>query len=470
MSILAAEQITFGYGESELISEISFSLGNGESIALMGANGSGKTTLSQILAGALKPWSGTVYCDDASPWDKQTYIDFRRRIGYVFQNPEDGFVASDVLREIAFAAENFGIPTDELKQNVESLLEQFGLEYFVSIPPLELSGGMKARLAIASALVTGADFLILDEPESFLDWKGRNIFCETLDEIKSSTGVLHVTQSVEIAEKCNKVFAIEDGKILELTDPKPFGFSLREIPDLNGITNHTDNNVLEFCNVEFAYDGASVLDETDFSIKHGEFIGLVGASGAGKTTLALLAAGLLKPTRGKVLRKVKTAIAFQFPERQLFAETVFDDVRYGPNNLGLKNCDEITRQTLELVGIEEKLWRQSPFELSDGQQRRVGLAGVIATKPELLIVDEPFASLDPEGVRLFFILMRELARIGTSVIVISHQTELLQRLVPRIIALAKGNIVFDGEISDLLGNTNLCQEIGIKSCSHENNV
>ncbi len=455
MAYLRAEDIFFGYGDAPILCGASLSLRSGEGVALTGENGSGKTTLSLVLAGVLRPQRGVVEMDGVSPWGDDASF-FRRRIGYVFQNPEDGFVGSDVLREIAFGAENAALPPKRLREKVFGLLELFELADVASRSPLQLSGGMKARLAVASALATDAEFIVLDEPESFLDARGVRHLVEAIREIRHTKGILHITQSPQIASLYDRTVALEGGRVVPGAVPSV-------APRLRTIqTDPTDEILISLEGVTFAYDGDPVLRGVDFRIRRGEFLGLVGASGSGKTTLALLCAGVLRPSGGDVCRRCRVAVAMQFPERQLFAETVIGDVLYGPTSLGIPNAREAAEEALGLVGVDEGLWSRSPFELSDGQQRRVGIAGVLATKADLLIFDEPFAALDAKGVETFFSVLEGLARRRTSVVVITHRTELLPRFASRTVALAAGEVAFDGETEKLLHNPDLCDKVGIR--------
>ncbi|RKZ34572.1 hypothetical protein DRQ33_01850 [bacterium] len=458
MPVLACKNVCFSYDNIPILKDITMSLSVGERIGLLGANGSGKTTLSLLMAGALKPQSGTVTCDGYSPFDEDKYIHFRKKIGYVFQNPEDGFVANDVVREIAFGGENFGIPADILSSRVDELLKYFELSKWSASSPLNLSGGMKTRLAIVSALVTGAQFFILDEPESFLDWKGQKLLRESLKKISNNVGIFHITQSAELARLCDKVYEIEDGII----SPVDFDRLEEYIPSIKIKSNVGEEIISTIDNVSFAYETAPVLNNISMEINRGEIIGLLGESGSGKTTLALLLAGLLKPNTGKITNKGKTAMAFQFPERQLFAESVFKDVLFGPKNLSLQQPDEWARKSLNLMGIEQNLWERSPFELSDGQQRRVGLAGVIATNPDLLILDEPFATMDSEGIERIFSFIAKLAEKQVAIIIITHKTDLISKLAFRSVVLHDGKKVFDGNTIEILKDNEFCTDVGIK--------
>lgn len=213
----------------------------------------------------------------------------------------------------------------------------------------------------------------------------------------------------------------------------------------------------------------AALSNINIKLAAGETVALVGASGSGKTTLAQLICGLRLPSAGQLIfkgtviapksegltRLRKAArMAFQYPEQQLFAETIFDDIAFGPRNLGL-NEDEVRERVLRvmaMVGLERNLLNISPFALSGGQQRRAGLAGIFALEPEVLIVDEPTAGLDPGGRETIIKLLGELASQGTTVVLISHDMDEVVRLASRVIVLAGGEIVMDGPIGSMFSS------------------
>ena len=202
---------------------------------------------------------------------------------------------------------------------------------------------------------------------------------------------------------------------------------------------------------------AWALRDVTFTLADGEFIGLAGHTGSGKSTLIQHANGLLHPTVGRVLfdggdladKRVAQAcrsavgLVFQYPEHQLFAATVREDVAFGPRNLGLSDEEVAERvgEALRLVHLdEEDIGERSPFELSGGQQRRVAFAGVLAMRPRVLVMDEPVAGLDPVARAEFLELIGELHRSGLSIIMASHSMEDLARLADRILVLAEGEI------------------------------
>ena len=204
------------------------------------------------------------------------------------------------------------------------------------------------------------------------------------------------------------------------------------------------------------------VDRVDFSALHGEFIALIGHTGSGKSTLIQHFTGLLRPTAGRVLingediyqtkemtraARFAVGLVFQYPEYQLFEETVYADVAFGPKNMGLEKAeiDRRVRENCRITGIPEELLEKSPFELSGGQKRRVALAGVFAMEPEVLVLDEPMAGLDPAGCEDVFRFIREYhQKHGTTIIFVTHSMEYAALLAQRIVVMDHGRILMDG--------------------------
>ncbi len=205
----------------------------------------------------------------------------------------------------------------------------------------------------------------------------------------------------------------------------------------------------------------NALEDINIKIEDGEFIGIIGHTGSGKSTLIQHLNGLIKATSGTIyfhgqdiydkdfdLRELRNRVGlvFQYPEHQLFETTIFDDVCFGPMNQGLSKEEAGLRafEALKSVGIPEELYYQSPFELSGGQKRRVAIAGVLAMKPEVLILDEPTAGLDPGGRDEILDLITRMHRErGMTVILVSHSMEDVAKYVKRIIVMNQGKVMYD---------------------------
>lgn len=222
------------------------------------------------------------------------------------------------------------------------------------------------------------------------------------------------------------------------------------------------------------------LDSINIQINEGDFIGLIGHTGSGKSTLVQHLNGLMKPTSGTIivdgmditekkasLREVrqKVGLVFQYPEHQLFEETVYKDISFGPKNLGLSDeeVDQRIRDAMDLVGLDfETLKDRSPFELSGGQKRRVAIAGVIAMKPKVLVLDEPTAGLDPAGRDEILDEIKGLfKKEGITIILVSHSMEDVARLVDRILVMHRGKLVMDDTTREIFKRASNLESIGL---------
>lgn len=221
------------------------------------------------------------------------------------------------------------------------------------------------------------------------------------------------------------------------------------------------------------------LHDINIKIEDGEFIGLIGHTGSGKSTLIQHLNGLLKPTSGGIfyngedigdrdfsLKKLrsKVGLVFQYPEHQLFEDTVVEDVRFGPKNIGVEPLEADLRvfEALKQVGIGEDLLDVSPLELSGGQKRRVAIAGVLAMNPEVLILDEPTAGLDPEGRDEILDLVNRLHKErNITVIIVSHSMEDMAKYVERLIVMNQGTVAYDGTPAEVFSHYRELEKIGL---------
>ena len=219
------------------------------------------------------------------------------------------------------------------------------------------------------------------------------------------------------------------------------------------------------------------LDNINIDIADGEFIGIIGHTGSGKSTLVQHMNGLLKPTLGKVFLdganisgkntkelRNQVGIVFQYPEHQLFEETVFKDIAFGLERRGINSAqtEMKVREAMQTVGLSEEVLLKSPFELSGGQKRRVAIAGVLVLEPKILVMDEPTAGLDPKGRDDVYELIKRLhKKLNITVILVSHSMEDIARLVKRVIVMNKGAVEMDGEPADIFKQSVRLEEIGL---------
>ena len=222
------------------------------------------------------------------------------------------------------------------------------------------------------------------------------------------------------------------------------------------------------------------LDDVSLTINKGEFVGIIGHTGSGKSTLIQHFNGLEKATSGtiyfdgqdiydkdfnmKSLRS-RVGLVFQYPEHQLFETTVLEDVKFGPKNLGLSKVEVDLRafEAIKQVGLSEKCYDDSPFELSGGQKRRVAIAGVLAMKPEILILDEPTAGLDPRGRDEILDQIAKLHKDGLTVILVSHSMEDVAKYADRIIAMNSGKVAYDGTPKEVFRHYKELERMGLSA-------
>ena len=242
--------------------------------------------------------------------------------------------------------------------------------------------------------------------------------------------------------------------------------------------------ILEVRNLTHTYSAGTpfehkAIDNMNFSVERGEFIGIIGHTGSGKSTLMQHLNGLLKPTSGTVLldgedihkdkkftrqARFRVGLVFQYPEYQLFEETVYKDIAFGPKNMGLKpeEIDRRVRESAKLVGLTEKQLEVSPFDLSGGQKRRVAIAGVIAMEPEVLILDEPTAGLDPAS-RAEILENIETYRKtkNATIMMVSHSMNDVARLTERLLVLCGSKIAMDGPPAEVFTRAQALLDMGL---------
>ena len=508
--MIRVEKLSLSYrGGTPALHSIDLHLSPGENIALIGANGSGKTTLARCLNGLQQPQAGRVLVDGMDASDPAQFRAIRQRVGMVLQNPDDQLVATTVADELAFGLENLALASDEIGHRVEETLAAFDLEVHRRYPPHKLSGGEQQRVAIAAVVAMRPRYLVLDESTALLDPGERQQVAELLQRLRTEYGIatILITQSPEEAARADRVIVLHAGRIhadgppaaLFADPPKlralgldpPFASTLAAHLSLAETYLELDTlaDALAALNAQpslppwtppappptpskLATQGLTHLydehlptqrrgiNDITMDVPTGSVLALVGTNGAGKTTLAQHFNALLKPTRGRVLLdgcdigslpparvRQRVGLAFQFPELQLFAETVAEDVAFGPRNLGLadERVDDLVVRALTMVGMPlREFGPRQPLSLSGGERRRVALAGVLAMDPEVLVLDEPTAGLDPQTTASLCQLFAELSDQGRTLVLISHDMELIGHLATHVAVLRQGHIELQG--------------------------
>lgn len=243
-------------------------------------------------------------------------------------------------------------------------------------------------------------------------------------------------------------------------------------------------HLLEVKNLSYSYSKGTpfekkALSDVSFSVEKGEFIGIIGHTGSGKSTLMQMLDGLLKPDVGQVIlegkdinsdkkitreARFKVGLCFQYPEYQLFEETVEKDIAFGPKNMGLSDdqIKERVAKAASFVKLDKELLSRSPFDLSGGQKRRAAIAGVMAMLPEILILDEPAAGLDPVGRREIMSMIGEYRRsVGATVMMVTHSMETAASVSDRIFVLQHGSLVYSGTPREVFSHSDKLMEMGL---------
>ncbi len=474
--------VTLRYGDSVALDDVTLEVCRGERVCVLGANGSGKSTLASVICGLLAPDEGGVelvghaVCTGGVP-DLAAYRDARRQLGLVFQNPDDQIVTSVVADDVAFGPENLGVPRAQIAARVARELRRVAMEKYAHADPSRLSGGQRQRVCIAGALAMEPAVLVLDEPSSLLDVRGRAAIMRVMGRLAAAGATLvHVTHFMDEALAADRVIVMQHGRVaLEGTPDEVFAAKNAQVIEALGLEMPFEARLAAALrqaeaasdavaapgapsgekpaasapaaeppailarDLGFSYGpGAQALDGVSLEVPVRATTAIVGQTGSGKSTLLRLLCGLEAADAGSLTvcginaatkrgrRQIRRAVGYvmQHPERQLFAQTVAEDVAFGPCNQGL-SAAEVERRVahaLDLVGLADRR-DASPFELSGGQQRLAAIAGVLAMEPELLVLDEPTAGLDPRGRARLRTLMADLAAHGVTLLQVTHSME-----------------------------------------------
>ena len=498
---------------------INFDAGEGEFIVVAGVNGSGKSTFAKILNRLLLPIEGTVLIGGLDAMQEGNIIPIRKMVGMVFQNPDDQLIGSVVEEDVAFGAENIGVPHKELVKRVEDALAQVGLSASMRIE--ELSGGGKQKVAIAGVLAMKPRCIVLDEATSMLDPKSRRDVLQLMKELqKQGITIILITHLMEELLLADWIYVMHQGRLAmkgsrEVIFAQPeklreFGlelpmtvqlahalakcgcmrtkdlFSIEAIaeriykehpyaflkektmePAPAGKKAKALSQAIVLQHVHLNYGEKPILTDVCCSIEKGSYTAIIGPSGAGKSTLLQMIPALISPTDGNIyvdglevtdasadiaaLRK-KIGFIFQYPEQQLFAKNVYEDVVFGPRNVGISEVGAEKRayEAIQFVGLPQDVYDLPMDKLSGGQKRRVALAGVIAMQPDYLILDEPLAGLDPVGKKKMLDILRALHRdAGITVVVVSHDADAVVEDAEQVLYLQDGKILEYGTPADV---------------------
>lgn len=509
------KDFSFYYPNCEIpsLDKINVRIDEGEFLVITGPSGGGKSTFLRSINGLIPNFYGGKISGEVlvkgknvskTPTNQMSEI-----VGMVFQDPENQLVSNQVEREIAFGMENLCFSKEIMKKRIEESLDAVNISRLRNKTIHELSGGQKQKVAIASALATHPEILLLDEPTSELDPGSAESVLNVIEKINDELGltIILVEHRLErVIHHVDRMLMIDSGKILYDGSPrklksnnvkdwkvgmppvtrlamnfqkeivnngipltvKEARLSLKEVltTPKNKITwekkESSKRVTLSMDKVFFSYDGEKdVLKDISFNVFEGDMIALMGKNASGKTTLVKLMNGLIKPRKGKILlfgKKIsdypleeliqKVGIVFQDPNLHLFNDTVQKEVEFVLRNL--KVDENLIKKKTEEILKYFKIYQYKdsyPHDLSGGERQRVALASVLVSDPEILILDEPTRGMDYYLKRELISYLREKAK---TVIMITHDIETAAEFSDRVILLSEGNIISDGGKRDVL--------------------
>jgi len=427
VALAVVDSLTFAYtGGAPVLDDVSLVVGDGEHVALLGPSGCGKSTLLRALAALVPHFHGGTMRGSVVVGGIDTRnarpANLAGTVASVFQDPEDQVVMSKVANEVAFGLENVGAPAREIWPRVEEALELVGAEHLAERVTGELSGGELQRVSLASALALRPRLLLLDEPTSQLDPDAADAFFDLVEHLPCAVLVSEQRPARPLAH-VGRVLFMDAGRVV-LDAPRDRALTwLAEHRPL--YLPHEPEVVCRVRGARFAYGDNVVLENASLEIRRGEVVALTGPNGAGKTTLARIAAGLLQPEAGAATH-ARSAYLTQDPGRHLVTERVLDEAALGAGR-------ERARAALADVGLTA-FEQRHPRDLSSGERERLALAAVLATDPELLVLDEPTRGVDPERKQELARLLRAQApRRGT--LVVTHDLVWAAEVADRVVEL-----------------------------------
>lgn len=498
MACIDVSHVSFAYPQSkcDVLKDISFSVPHGAFVAVCGATGSGKSTLLRLLKRELAPrgtFAGEIRFDGVLR-ENLSEKDAAYKVGYVMQRPEQQIVTDKVWHELAFGLENMRMPQAAISRRVAEMAAYFDMESWFEKDVAALSGGQKQLLNLASVMVMQPDVLILDEPTAQLDPIAAGEFIATVEKLNRELGITVIITEhrlEEIIPACDKLLVLKDGAVCAYDNPRlvvnqmlcdddlrlamPAASRLYYALQGSGtcplnvregrayIKSVSDNRVrllqndeyrtvrpfvLEMKDVFFRYEkhGEDILRGMNAAVYENEIFCLLGGNGSGKTTALTVAAALNKPYSGSIRvfgKKLK-----EYRNQSLYKECL----TLLPQDVQTVFLCNTVRE--ELIGTEDGLallpfdltpyMERHPYDLSGGEQQLVALAKVLATRPKLLLMDEPTKGVDAASKMKMIEIIKQLKQCGMTIVIVTHDVEFAALCADRCAMFFRGKIVSQG--------------------------
>ncbi len=477
-SIVKIDNLSFRYlsMNENLFQNINLEIPTGELILIFGNNGVGKTTLAHCIGGII-PYLVQGYFEgrvilNAETITSSDFHKFFEKCGYILQNPDNQFVGITVRDELFFDLLNLGVDHNEAENRINELCRVFNIGKLLEYPIHELSMGQKQRVALASTLARDPAILILDQPFSNLDPIGKRELEKISIKLKArgKTVIFITSDPRDIKPFISRIFLLEKkddfSEISCITDYE----NLLERNQISKYVIHRDSQkeravgkiLMHIDDLKFRYKHKKdwTLDGINMTIHEGEVIGITGLNGSGKSTMLLAMAGLIKPQEGSCLiggysvdemcfhdLAQIVGIVFQNPDYQIFANSIEEEIKFGLENMLLPKTEVEIRLNKAVKILPTMTVTRDPHMLSFGQKKMLALAGSFAMDPQVYLIDEPEIGLDIPFRNLFENEIARLTTKGKTIVIASHDLDLLKRLTDRIVLLERGKIVAQGSTS-----------------------
>lgn len=510
VDFLKVKKLNFKYALSDSLNlkDISFEVEQGDFTLVIGDSGSGKTTLLRQLKRELWPVgdrSGKIIFEDQDLSDVSS-IKSAKRIGMVFQNPDDQLVMDTVIQELAFSLENIGENSNNIQKKIAEMVSFFGFQDILYTPVNRLSGGQKQLVNLAAVLILQPHLLLLDEPTAQLDPIATKEFINLLQRVHDELGVsiiINEHQLDELLPLSTKLIILDNGEltfngdiidgIKEASKNRKLVEFVPEIPrlflneHLLSIGNNLpltvvagkkalldnsiqlalhkrnfnvlkDNLAIEIKHIDFQYGKREqlILKDMSLSVKKGEWLSIVGRNGTGKSTLLKCLMNLERNRRGTIKifdKKIskweitefyqKVGYLSQNPENHFSYDRVYDEFLERAQQLKLANPNQVTERMLKLLKLE-KLQFKNPHDTSGGEKQLIALGIVLISKPQILVLDEPTKGLDPIRKRELGELLQSLEETGITIVMTSHDMNFSATYASRCAMLFDGQIISEG--------------------------
>ena len=527
--IIQFENFSFQYqAQTEpTLKNVDLTIYEGEKVLIVGPSGSGKSTLGQCLNGIIPTiyhgeMTGSLLVKGKSVFDSSIY-DLSNLVSTVLQDTDGQFIGLSVAEDLAFALENDMVDLPTMKDKVHLWAEKLDLLSLLHQRPQDLSGGQKQRVSLAGVLIDESPILLFDEPLANLDPKSGQDTIELIDQIHAEAGTTTIVIEHRLEDvlyrSIDRIVLINDGQILfngspddllhtqllaengireplYLTTLRQLGFQLENSAQLANLAqidisaiqflgekvsiqkSQAQDDLLELKNVQFAYGEKKVLQDINFTISKGEKIAIVGKNGAGKSTLAKALCQFIategsytwqgRDIKGDSIKERAERIGYvlQNPNQMISTTMIFDEVALGLKLRGIAE-DEIKERVLAVLktcGLYE--FRQWPISaLSFGQKKRVTIASILVLNPEIILLDEPTAGQDQRNYTEIMNFLNELNQKGHTIIMITHDMQLMLDYSDRAVVMLDGKILADKTPAEVLTDKTLIHAANLKETS-----